>query len=268
MEPSAGPHRRLIWKYAAVVVLLVAAAIVSVGLTELYFTYQDSKRAVTRVERDKAAAAATAIEQRMQEFLRTLDAVAQPTGTGAAGLAERTRDFRRVLERDESITRLTYVDSAGRERRRISRLEVDRSDPGADLSGAAVFVRARAQQRYLGRVYFVGGSRPHMRISVAERAPGRGVVMAEIDLSYVRDVIERARIGTSGYAYAVDSRGVLVTHKDINLVLQHTSFASLPQVAAALRDPANSSGDAATIGRDQDGTKVLSAFQTVPSERR
>ena len=66
MEPSAGPHRRLIWKYAAVVVLLVAAAIVSVGLTELYFTYQDSKRAVTRVERDKAAAAATAIEQRMQ----------------------------------------------------------------------------------------------------------------------------------------------------------------------------------------------------------
>ena len=95
-----------------------------------------------------------------------------------------------------------------------------------------MFVRARAQQRYLGRVYFVGGSRPHMRISVAERAPGRGVVMAEIDLSYVREVIERARIGTSGYAYAVDSRGVLVTHKDINLVLQHTSFASLPQVAS------------------------------------
>ena len=45
VEAPAPPHRRLIWKYAAVVVTLVAAAIVSVGLTELYFSYQDSKRA-------------------------------------------------------------------------------------------------------------------------------------------------------------------------------------------------------------------------------
>ena len=49
VEGPARPHRRLIWKYAAVVVILVAAAIVSVGLTELYFSYQDSKRALTRV---------------------------------------------------------------------------------------------------------------------------------------------------------------------------------------------------------------------------
>ena len=40
-------HHRLIWKYTAVVVLLVAAAIVSVGVTELYFSYEDSQRAVT-----------------------------------------------------------------------------------------------------------------------------------------------------------------------------------------------------------------------------
>jgi hypothetical protein len=35
-------HHRLIWKNTAVVVLLVAAAIVSVGITELYFSYEDS----------------------------------------------------------------------------------------------------------------------------------------------------------------------------------------------------------------------------------
>ena len=61
MEAPARPHRRLIWKYTVVVVTLVAAAIVSVGLTELYFSYQDSKRALTRVEQDKASAAATSI---------------------------------------------------------------------------------------------------------------------------------------------------------------------------------------------------------------
>ena len=70
MDASARPNRRLIWKYAAVVVTLVAAAVLSVGLTELYFSYQDSKKALTRVERDKASSAATSIEQRMQEILR------------------------------------------------------------------------------------------------------------------------------------------------------------------------------------------------------
>ena len=88
MEAPARPHRRLIWKYTAVVVTLVAAAIVSVGLTELYFSYQDSKRAVTRVERDKASAAATSIEQQMQDILRQLDArrAADRRRPGSAGL--------------------------------------------------------------------------------------------------------------------------------------------------------------------------------------
>lgn len=58
---------------------LVVAAVVSVRLTELYFSYQDSKRALTRFELDKASAAATSIEQLVQNLLLELDAVAQPT---------------------------------------------------------------------------------------------------------------------------------------------------------------------------------------------
>ena len=105
MEAPARPHRRLIWKYTLVVVTLVAAAIVSVGLTELYFSYQDSKRALTRVERDKASTAATFIDQLMQDLLQQLDVLARPTdGKGAAGLTERNQDFHRLLEREELVS--------------------------------------------------------------------------------------------------------------------------------------------------------------------
>ena len=51
-----------------------------------------------------------------------------------------------------------------------------------------------------------------MAISVAESAPGGGVVVAEIDLRFVGDVIESARVGSAGYAYAIDRRGRLVAH--------------------------------------------------------
>ena len=265
MEAPARPHRRLIWKYTAVVVTLVAAAMVTAGLTQTYISYQDSKKALTRVEQDKASAAAASVEQLMQGVLRELDGVAQPTvETGAAGLNERQQDFHRLLDRDELISRLRYLDANGKEQLRTSPLEFDRIGTGIDLSASAEFVRARAGRRYFGQVYFQRGSRPHMTISVPESAPGRGVVVAEVDLSPVSQVIDRARVGATGYAYAVDARGVLVTHPDINLVLRHTSLASLPQVRAALRAPARATGDAVTIGHDQAGTKVLSAFQTVP----
>jgi signal transduction histidine kinase len=264
VEATGPPHRRLVWKYTAVVVALVAAAVVCVGLTELYFSYQDSKRALTRVERDKAYVAATSIEQQMQEILRELEAVSQPTvAKGRAGLAERDQDFERLLEREQLFGRLTYVDSSGREQVRTSPLQVDRIGSGIDLSKTPAFRRARAEQPFLGPVYFRRGSQPHMTIAVSENAPGRGVVVAEIDLTPVRQAVDRARAGTAGYAYAVDSRGELLTHSNIDLLLRHTNLASLPQVRDALRDTARAPTDAVTIGRDQDGRKVLSAFQTI-----
>ena len=132
---------------------------------------------------------------------------------------------------------MSYLDATGKEQVRASPVEPDRLGSGIDRSASAAFIRARAEKRYLGHVYFRRESQPHMTISVAERAPGRGVVVAEIDLSFVRDVIDRARVGTAGYAYAVDSAGELVAHPDLNLVLRRTSFASLPQVRAALERP-------------------------------
>ena len=265
VEAPARPHRRLIWKYAVVVVTLVAAAIVSVGLTELYFSYQDSKRALTRVERDKASSAATSIEQLMQKLLHELDTVAQPT------IERGRRDWRSGIKtskacshRDELVSQLSYLDASGKEQVRTSPLELDRIGKRTDLSRSAEFIRARAEHRYFGRVYFQRGSRPHMTISVAERGAGRGVVVAEIDLSFVTDVIARARVGTTGYAYAVDKHGFLITHPITNLVLQHTNFAKLPQVRAALRGSVSASAD--STGHDQNGTKVLSAFQTIEPE--
>jgi signal transduction histidine kinase len=263
VEATARPHRRLIWKYTTVVVALVAAASVSVGLTELYFSYQDSKRALTRVERDKASAAAAAIEQTIEDVTRELEALAQPVvDKGKAGLTERNQDFHRLLSREKLVSGLSYLDPTGKERVRTSPLEIDRIDSGIDRSRSEPFIRARAEQRYFGDVYFQRASQPHVTIAVAETGGG-GVVVAEIDLAFVPPIIERARIGTAGYAYAVDRQGELITHPDVNLVLRRTSFASLPQVKAALSSPANAPTDAVTTGRDQDGTEVLSAFQRI-----
>ena len=266
MELPVRPHRRLIWKYTAIVVALVAAAIVSVGLTELYFSYQDSKEALTRVERDKASSAAASIDQTMQDLVLELEALAQPTvGRGTDGLAERNQDFHRLLAREELVSKLTYIDAGGRERVRTSPFELDKIDSGIDLSASRAYVEALESQHYVSPVFFRRRSQPHITVAVAEPGGRGGVVVALIDLSFVRQVIDRARIGTAGYAYAVGSRGELITHPNIDLVLRRTSFAELPQVRSALAAGMKPAADAATVGRDENGTSVLSAYQTIAS---
>ena len=263
MAESALPHRRLIWRYAVVVVSLVVAAIVSVGVTEFYFSYEDSRRAVTSLEADKAASAAVSIGQFIQEMLGDVRKVSNATSDRKA----RLQDFRGLLGQQKLITELTYLDTTGRDCVHAYSFEVGQLDSTAcqaDRSGSQEFIHAKAGQQYFGGVVFdQRDARPHMPIAVPETAPGTGVIVADVDLRSVVDAIGRAQIGAAGYAYAVDSRGELISHPNVNLVLAHTSFAALPQVHAALSGATSKSADVVTNGRDPGGREVLSAFQGV-----
>jgi two-component system, NtrC family, sensor kinase len=253
-------RRRLIRKYVAFVATLVVAALLTSGLTELYFSYQDNKEALTRVQGEKARSAATSIDQFLNRILVELRAVARPPSR-RAGLDERELDFLRLFDRVPDVSEVAYIDASGIERPHLSQFDIPEWS-GKDVSSTPRFRVARAEGRYFGEVRFLRGSRPHMTIAVAERAPGRGVIAAEIDLASVHDVIESTRVGSSGYAYAIDSRGRLVAHPDLNLVLKRTSFASLPQVHAALASTAPESRSV-TTGRDHEGERVLSAYRTI-----
>jgi signal transduction histidine kinase len=249
----------------AVVGILVAAAIISVGISESYFSYEDSQRAVTADEADKASSAAISIRQFIQELESDLDAVAQPISDDPAG-TERERSFKNLFLRQRAISALTYLDATGRACVHAYSNEIDEIDSltcEGNRSDSEEFLRARAEQRYFGSVAFSSrDGRPHMNVAVAEASPGEGVIIADVDLGSVVDAIRRAQIGTPGYAYAVDSRGRVIAHTtNISLVLADTNLGALPQVHAALNSAATNG--VVTNGRDPEGTEVLSAFQSV-----
>jgi two-component system, NtrC family, sensor kinase len=268
----ARPRRRLIWRYAAVVVTLVATAIVSVGVSEFYFSYQDTQKQVTATEADKASAAAVSISQFVSDLLGSLQQGATASGLNST---DRYDAFERLLLRQGSINALTYLDASGRQCVNAYALGTNKLDTtgaqlqagtcGSDTSTYATeFQGARAGGQYFGSVFFnAQDARPHMMLAVAEQAPGAGAVVADVDLGSVVDAIDRAQIGQAGYAYAVDAGGELIAHPDINLVLGHTSFATLPQVSAALAQANATGSGVVTDGQDPSGNGVLSAYQAV-----
>jgi signal transduction histidine kinase len=86
---------------------------------------------------------------------------------------------------------------------------------------------------------------------------GSGVVGETLDLGVIQDLVRQARLGTAGYVYAIDGKGVPIAHPN-SAAFTHRSLA-FPQVTKALA----SSSTGSTVGRNFRGEKVLSTWATV-----
>ena len=128
-------RRRLFWKYVVFFSLLVTVALLASGMVEIYFSYQESKEVLSALQREKAQAAAVRIEGFITEIERQMGWVTQPRAVAGATLEQRRFDFFRLQRQVPPATEITYIDLAGREQLRISRLAMDVIGSQVDLSG-------------------------------------------------------------------------------------------------------------------------------------
>jgi signal transduction histidine kinase len=254
--------RGLFLKYVTLFVGLVAAVLVINSALDLYFVYQENRRASIEVQREKADAAAQKIESFVREIERQIGWVAYAQFDSLPA-DQRRFDYVRLLRQVPAITELAQLDRTGHEQLHVSRLSMDVVGSNLDRSIDPAFIEAKANKVYFGPVSFRKGSEPYLTMAVAHGGRG-GVTVADINLKLIWDVISQIKIGQNGYAYVVDRQGRLVAHPDISLVLRGTDMSRLAQVAAALK-PEGDGGDAPVDARNRAGVSVLSAHATIPA---
>jgi signal transduction histidine kinase len=234
--PKRGNIRsRLFTKYVALFVAVVAVALASNGIFEVFFYYREHKAALIRIQREQAEAAAAKISQFIKEIESQLGWTTQLPWS-AASLENRRFDALRLLRQVPAITELAQIDSTGHERLRVSRLAMDVIDSGLDLSKDPKFTEAVAHKVYYGPVYFRRESEPYMTLALAGTRKDAGVSIAEVNLKLIWDVVSNIKVGEHGHAYVVGSQGRLIAHPDISLVLRNTDMSKLVQVQAALAE--------------------------------
>jgi signal transduction histidine kinase/CheY-like chemotaxis protein/HAMP domain-containing protein len=276
---SAQPHapaeisvpktrRRLFTKYVALFVAVVCVALLSNGIFDVFFYYQEHKASLIRIQREQAEAAAAKIGQFVKEIESQLGWTTQlPWSAGS--IEQRRFDALRLLRQVPAITELAQLDATGKERLRVSRLAMDVVASGADLSNDPKFAEAVARKVYYGPVYFRRESEPYMTLAIAGTRRDAGVSVAEVNLKLIWDVVSQIKVGERGHAYVVDAQGRLIAHPDISLVLRNTDMSKLAQVRAAR---ASASGGAGTSdnptetvqeAENIEGRKVLTAYAPV-----
>ena len=227
-----GVRGRLFRKYVGLFVAVVCVALFANGLFEIWFSYQEHKTALIRIQREQAEAAAAKIGQFVKEIEGQLGWTVQLPWS-ASTLEQRRFDALRLLRQVPAITELSQLDSTGKEQLRVSRLAMDVVGSGLDLSKDPKFAETVAKKVYYGPVYFRRESEPYMTLAVAGTRRDAGVSVAEVNLKLIWDVISQIKVGQRGHAYVVGSQGRLIAHPDISLVLRNTDLSGLPQVQAA-----------------------------------
>ncbi|MEA2883614.1 MAG: hypothetical protein QOH32_2870 [Bradyrhizobium sp.] len=256
-SPARKIRSRLFTKYVALFVAVVAVALLSNGIFEVFFYYREHKSALIRIQHEQAEAAAAKIGQFIKEIESQLGWTTQlPWSAGS--VEQRRFDALRLLRQVPAITELAQVDATGKERLRVSRLAMDVVDSGLDLSKDPKFTEAVAHKVWYGPVYFRRESEPYMTLSLAGTRKDAGVSIAEVNLKLIWDVVSQIKVGEHGHAYVVGSQGRLIAHPDISLVLRNTDMSQLAQVQAARAENRNALAELQGT-RNIQGKEVLTA---------
>ena len=264
LSASAATHvgSRLFRKYVALFVAVVCVALLTNGLFEIWFSYQENKQSLTRIQREQAEAAAAKIGQFVKDIEGQIGWTTQLPWTASA-LEQRRFDALRLLRQVPAITELAQLDASGKEQLRVSRLAMDAVGVGTDFSKDPKFTEAVAKKIYYGPVYFRRESEPYMTLAMAGARRDAGVSVAEVNLKFIWDVVSQIKVGKKGQAFVIDSRGRLIAHPDISLVLRNTDLSRLDYVSAARTAEGAPQPQGVEIVKDVQGREVLTAHAPI-----
>jgi len=265
IAPAAGAsivRSRLFIKYVILFVAVVGLALVANGAFDVYFSYQEQKTSLVRIQREQAEAAAGKIGQFVSEIERQVGWTTQLSWS-AGTLEQRRFDALRLLRQVPAITELAEIDSAGHEQLKVSRLAMEVVGSGNDVSKDPAFIAAVAHKVYYGPVYFRRESEPYMTLSLAGTRRDTGVSIAQVNLKLIWDVLSKIKFAGHGRAYVVDAAGRLIAHPDISLVLRNTDMSQLAQVRSARAAVAGDTVELVQEAEDNEGHRVLTASAPV-----
>ena len=270
VEPFRGYRRgRLLRHYFLISVLLIAGGLITSGILEVYFRYQESREQLAFQQREAATVAALKIQTFIHDIETAMKAATKYQSTGGQEIAaDYEFELKKLFYLAPAITEAAVVSVDGIVRAHISRSRAVTTDAKRNFSGSDAFRKALQGQSYFGPVYFVRESEPYITVALPlERYAGKvvGVLQTEVNLKYVWEVISAIKQGRAGYAYAVTRAGDLIAHPDMSMVLQHRNVAQLNQVKVAFQPALGVTQAKAVVADNLSGDKVFSSYALIPT---
>jgi len=256
--PSLGAALTIAFLVLSVVTLLVA------GGVQLFFSIRTQQESVARGQQFIAQDAANTVVGFVQEKFGLLEVVAKLGDPRLASQEERARHLTSLLGLEPAFRHLALLDVQGREVAESSRLA--QTAPGRLLNqaGADALVQVQQGKRYIGPVYVdEATSEPMVIVAVPVIdvfGDFQGTLMAEVNLKFMWDLVDRLEVGEGGRAYVVDRYGDLIAFGDVARVLRGENVSQLNEVSEFISNPAPIDETGAGISTGINGTNVVATY--------
>jgi signal transduction histidine kinase/putative methionine-R-sulfoxide reductase with GAF domain len=242
----------------SVTVLLVASG------SQIFFNIQAQQEAVASGQQLIAQEAANTVASFVEGKFGELEAAVRLGRPTSVAQEEQRNILSGLLGLDLAFRRLALLDSQEQELATASRLSQAAPGQLTDRVEGDVFAQVRQGNRYIGPVYIDDVTGEPMVIMVVPAADAfgevQGTLLAEVNLKFMWDLVDRLEIGEAGLAYVVDRQGNLIAFGDISRVLRGENVGQLKEVGEFVGSPALFDETGAGISQGINGSTIVGTY--------
>ncbi|MBN2390197.1 MAG: MEKHLA domain-containing protein [Anaerolineae bacterium] len=224
----------------ALVALSVTILLVASG-AQLFFNFQTQRQLVADQQQLIAREAANTVAGFVEERFGELDAAAKVGLRGSASPEERKSVLDNLLGLDIAFRQVALLDLQGQELASASRLSQLATGQLSERLGSDALAQVRQGNRQISPVYIDDvTSEPLVIMTVPVTdifGDPQSMLLAEINLKFMWDLVDRLQVGETGVAYVVNSQGDLLAFSDVSRVLRGENVKNLSQVSEFISNP-------------------------------
>ncbi|MBN1993715.1 MAG: cache and HAMP domain-containing protein, partial [Anaerolineae bacterium] len=242
----------------SVAVLFIASSI------EVFFNFRTQRQMIASEQQLIAQEAANAVASFIQEKFGVLETTVKLENLASTSAAERKKALEDVLGLDRAFRQLILLDSQNQDLVKVSRVSQAAAEQLMERLEPDLFSQVGQGNRYISLVYIdelTGEPMVVMAVPATDKfGEFQGMLLAEVNLKFMWDLVERLEIGKAGRAYVVDRNGDLIAFYDIARVLRGENVAYLKEVAEYISNPMLVDETGASIARGIEGTIIVGTY--------
>jgi PAS domain S-box-containing protein len=213
---------------------LSAVTLTAIGALTLYVDLTAQRRIIAEHQRFVAYEAAQTVGSFVQEKFSILEKAVSLSDLIVVDQETQEVVLERLLGKEPSFRQLVLFNDQGEELVRASRLSKLLSGQLIHYEKSELFSMVSQKEAYISPVYIDEiTSEPMVVMAVAATdifGDFEGTLLAEVNLKFMWDLVEKIKIGEAGLAYVVDEEGDLIAFGDTSRVLKGENLIHLKEV--------------------------------------
>ena len=242
------------------VILSILSLLVASGF-QIALNFRAQREIVANQQQITALRAADKVSSPIERVFSTLEAAAQVGHPFSMTIAEQRLLLNNLLKSHSAFQEITILSSSGIEIVKFNRTVALAPSDLVSQADSNLFRQVSQRERYTSSIHIDEiTAKPLITIAVPiENLTGEfeGALVAQVDLTFVWDLVTSLQIGQEGVIYVVDRHGKLIAFHDTERVLRGDNVSHLDRVAQFIGNhkPVDKMG--ASVSTGIYGTSVL-----------